>query len=252
MKRSTFFGLLGKSAAIAPVIKRGQAPGGYKPPIFEPVAGPAFAPRAQVGAEYLVNQNPDQSELIFRALNIKGALPKHIEPKFDLALQVEDWTRPEFWWLKRGQTATIGDSVAAVAAQQGFVDISFAPNRMAIIDSMIIANTAAVAQNFRIGVGTPVAAGTIVPKEVRDDRCGAAGTGSANQVSAVITSGTNAAPVVGLNDIVVATTAGQTLTLPINYVMTGRVNLHVVSLALNAQFAAWFLMRERELLQTET
>lgn len=71
--------------------------------------------RTPVGLN-LIGQ-PELSELVMRALALKGDLPQLCDPVYGLSLQADDWTLPEYQYLRRMGRWQAGEGTAAVAAQ---------------------------------------------------------------------------------------------------------------------------------------
>jgi hypothetical protein len=234
-----------------PVLKKQPQGTGAFHHIFEAISGPAAAPKTPEGIAYLVNQNPDQSEVIFRALNLKGELPRLIDPRFNGSIQMEDYTKPEYWWLRRGVLMQAGADQAAVAAQQSFV--SWTPlqtTRLYVIERVRIYSVTANAGGV-IGLGAAVAGGANQTNSNRDDRIAGTTADFTKGSGAVVVAGTSAAPVSPPGAIPFRLAPGAALDFG-PYVITGRSVLSVLLSNVNIQLCVSFEWRERELLPSET
>jgi hypothetical protein len=239
-------GLIKFGGKRQPVLRKQPQGAGAFHHIFEAVAGPSAAPKTAENLAYLVNQSPDLSESVFRAFNLKGELPRYFDPRFGLGATLEDFTRPEFWWLRRGYLMSAGADVASVAAQQSFVSLTGAPNRLTIVEQLRIDSATANAAVV-VGLGGAVAAGAASSADLRDDRTGPL---TSTISGASIVSGTSAAPVIPGFTFPVRVGPGQTAVLG-PFILSGVANLNVICSNVNISLCVSFHWRERELLPTE-
>jgi len=241
MARRSLFGILKPGNAAVdrvPVKQRG--------PLFPgAAAGPAAAPDTSTHLAFLQVGQQDLSETMFRALRIKGQLPKLIDPRFNVSIQGEDFTKPEYWWLRRGILGYVGDFVGAVAGQFSFIDLSIAQRRLSVIESIVLTNRNGAAASYRFGFGAAVAVGGTNGNQPRDDRT------AGRAITTLMTSGTNAAPLLGPNDFFISLAPGTSIVIPGPYIMTGIQNFHCIMMVVNQELMCHFNLRERELYPEE-
>jgi hypothetical protein len=212
-----------------------------------------MAPRREVGlphfgpvGQLLVGQ-PDLGEQLFRSLDLKGDLPQQLDPTFASSLTVEDLTRPEFWWLRRGRLFSSGAFIAAVAGQQSFA--SLAPINtpgLAIVERVYVGSNGGPAVSL-CGLGPAVAAGTVQQVNVNDDRNGLV----AQPSLLALTTGTSAAPTPPNNGISFVTPSAATVVLEGPWILTGNQNLVVLHITPNIPLTVGFKWRERAIQNNE-
>lgn len=191
---------------------------------------------------------PDLSELTFRALQLKGALPAHLDRQIQLGLTVEDFTRPEFWWLRRGQLGYWPVNLPAVAGQLGTATIQGASGVLAVVERVIISNPAAAARSFLVGLSTALPGAGGVGQGLSRDTRSPSGTNCAvlGQAKAF------AAPVTPTGNWLLTIQAGDTIILEPNAVLSGTGAFYTVqALTVNEVLACQLEWRERVQLSSE-
>lgn len=196
--------------------------------------------------ELNVNQ-PDYASQVAKANGLQGSIPGHIDPTYNVGITLDDYTAPEYFWLRRGLLGMWGGIQAAVAAQAGWVGIQSAPNVLTVVDTLIVTNPTAAAQVVLYGLTTVTpSAGAYFPCPVRDVRGGTAS--QCATTGGVRASVANTAP--GTPGRVVVP-ANSSLVVPVEFVLTGANFFSAQCQTLNADFSATIYFRERALLLSE-
>lgn len=176
---------------------------------------------------WMFNGQPALSEQAQRALELKGDLPlRLVDPRLQLSLNVDDWTSFEYLWCRRKMAFSQTASIGAVAAQ--FPQIAlFGPTTrttLAFVKRLTFMNLNGAAQpiNFGLNFAGAGGVGAGVQAFVQDDRArnsrSACTIGQGNAAAQLITTAN-----CGLRSIVLA--AGAVLSLDVNYVLTGQLNV---------------------------
>lgn len=205
---------------------------------------------------------PNYSELLMRALRLRGDLPRALLPVYSVGFQMADFDREEFSWLRRSIIYDGGVGVPAVAAQvpiavlasrQGVA--SSGRNVLCVCDEIIISNPNAAALDVYWGV---ILTGTLIADPTantyrRDDRGPTQLTASYYATS----SGNNAANPLAASNAQAELGVAATLCVKGPWVLTNRDTgafrsaLVVSGGDLNTQLRVAFKWREREVLDTE-
>lgn len=112
----------------------------------------------------------DLADLVFRALQLKGALPGELDRRFQLGITVDDWTAMEFRWLKRASTWDAVGVAAAVAAQLPWVQLVGVANRLTVIEKLRLNNNSGAAMTLQVGIsGTLLGGGASTATAFPDD-----------------------------------------------------------------------------------
>jgi hypothetical protein len=208
---------------------------------------------------------PELSEQVMRALDLKGDLPQLLEAGYQSVILTEDLTSPEFNWLRRKVRLSQGTTVAAVGGQ--FSQAAFAPTAgaartLAVVEKLIITNTqAAAVQNYLIDSQPNINIGAApnVPKSALDDRAI-----PFNQLQPTpsfgLVSATAAAAITGTGAMFLSIPASTTLVLPLDWVFTARTVLStpapslllVQAQAVNTALTFAVVWRERPMTSSET
>lgn len=205
--------------------------------------------------QYLIGQ-PTVAEQVMRALGLKGDLPQRVDGLFALGLTVDDFTRPEYAWLRRESLYEQGANIAAVAAQFSNAYLTITGQRaLAVVEQIIIVNLdAAATRNFRFAVRSVTAFPYAVTGtgSSRDDRA----TGPANSI-ARFGSGTSAARQVNGGPFVSVPSLG-TLIVPVSIILTGATDntgaqgaLCVETDIVNVPCMIGWIWRERSIMDSE-
>lgn len=192
---------------------------------------------------------PDVPDQVFRALQLKGALPGELDRRIQLGMNVEDFTRPEFLWLRRGSYGYGGVNQNALAANFGWATITGGVGRVATVELIQIVNRNAVAAEFQVGWvnGAPSAGGVAFPGVNRDDRGGTGAT-----LGAILQGARNAAIAnPPINPILISVPAGGSYDLDQPWMLTGAAILAVVGFVVNSTVCVNFFWRERTQLTSE-
>lgn len=209
--------------------------------------------RAHRDAPGLLDQNQqDLATQVSAALFTQGRVPGKIDPRFQLTLAVEDFTLPEFYYLRRGKLLGVGFSLAAVAGQLGFVYLQGAAGLLTTVTRVEIFNRNAALQSVAIGFQTaaPAAGGAGVRGQNRDSRNG---FGSGIPTQTLINGGNNAAPTVPTIYARALIGAGQLWASSEPWVLTGTGAFltFVNDLTVNQTLDVQLYWRERTILESE-
>lgn len=204
-------------------------------------------PVLERGLAYLKVGTPDFGQMVQRILRIKGTVPDLTDPRYNLGFTIEDATRPEFWWSRKGVRGAGGVNVLAVAAQQSFVSFTVAQRKLVIIESIRIGVTAAT--GVTAGFGALPAAGTTTVPMGADDRVFSPSFSPGSSLSVV--GGTSAAPTAILNPQWYNLFANQSMDLLCPIILTGLINYNIILSTANLSLTMAYTFRERELYPEE-
>ena len=199
---------------------------------------------------YMLVGQPELSEQTMRALELKADLPQYVEAKYQLGVTVQDWTLPEYWWLRRGRTYRSGGVTGPVAAQLSYQTLNLVSGplpgtQMAIVDSVLISNTTAAAGQYQAYLATPAVLGGLINAQQADDRQVGPPAFEVRGNSAV------AAPVSLASQVNVFIPAGSTFKLDGPWILTGNAMLVVLCLTVNTSVAVTIQWKERAMLTSE-
>jgi hypothetical protein len=200
------------------------------------------------GLAYLKIGTPDFGQMVQRGLRIKGLVPDTTDPRYNLGITVEDFTRPEFWWLRRGIWGAAGGNQGAVAGQQSFITLALPQRKLVVIEQIQISTV--IDTGFVVGFGPVAGGGGVVTANGADDRA-LNSTGNPG-TALLIVQGTAAAPTVPAGANFYNAFAKVPIFVNTPIVMTG--NSLNFNLILNTALAAltWSIRwRERELYPEE-
>jgi hypothetical protein len=201
----------------------------------------------------LDNNQQDYATQLNKALALQVRPPGHVEATVGLGIQLDDWTRPEFQFLRRSNLYSIRAQQPAVAGQfavaQMFANV---PNTIIVLEAMLLSNNNALAQSISWGWGGFDGGVTQTP-DPRDSR-NFGNPGSANVT--INTAAAPAAPQPAAGFIQLAGNGNQVIDL--NYVICNPTKNFVTSplfkvraLEVNVTLSVTFFYRERVMLQTE-
>lgn len=212
----------------------------------------------------LAVRQPSQSERVMRALDIKGDLPGYLDPRFQLGLNVDDFTKAEYLYLQR--RLLVGSSVSSVAVAAQFSHVGFGyqfalgtgEQRLTVLTGFWIVNTTAGALGYIGGLANTdcSALGSGVPDPL-DSRFQRNGVNTRPRVQAL--SGSN--PTLRLSaNMFWHVPAASTLFVPVDAVVTSAATGYgtsqggiflVAGALVNQPVSCTFLYQEREALQSE-
>lgn len=193
-----------------------------------------------------VNQ-PDYPAQIAKAFGVQGSLPGQLDYRVGVGIQLDDFTAPEFWWLRRGLLGIWGGNQAAVAAQFGWVGIQGAPGILTTVEQIVLTNPNAAALQYLVGITTVTpSAGAYFPCGVRDVR-----GGTSSQCATLGGARAAAALTPPAQAFLVSVPANSSVVLDTPFVLTGATFLSAQAQTLNVIAQATFLFRERTQLQQE-
>lgn len=203
--------------------------------------------------------------MLLRALNTKGNTPADVQASFSPGLTIDDFTLPEYHFLRRMIRFSHSSDVTAVAAQFGH--IVFGSNNpgqrtLCVLEKMIIVNTSAATLAFRYGMHLktlgvsptgPTSPGPLDDRSFRPDGTNIPFSAfSASQFSnAAQQLPTTDFPQVVLptNTFFVVDNIGAILTSRV--VSGGEIHWYVQAGTVNTGYSASFYWRERAILPSE-
>jgi len=124
---------------------------------------------------YLLLGQNELSEQLMRALELKGDLPRRIDPRYQVGINALDLTTVEFNWLRRTRQYFFTANQAAVAANIVRIFGQLNPvapesSALVVIEGFYLNNFTAAALTYRVGISTSLALlGAGVPG-IRDTR----------------------------------------------------------------------------------
>jgi hypothetical protein len=190
-----------------------------------------------------VNQQ-DYPTQLNKAMQLQVRPPGRIDPRVSVGVQLDDYTMPEFWWLRRGIRGYAGDARAANAGQFNFFAIQCLPGSLLVIEKLIVG--CQITSFVKIGLQTaqPAAAAATAgtPLDAR-----AFGQGGAARW--VLSS--NAAVTGPTIPTSILCAANALVTVEPGAVLTGGNWFSVISTAVNIDLAVTVIYRERRLLPSE-
>lgn len=198
----------------------------------------------------LDNNQQDYATQVLRAMQLQHRSPTHLDAQIGLGIQVDDYTRPEFWTLRKGSLWQSWAQAGPVAAQYSYVNFQGAPGTLAVIESLIITNISGAAFAVQMGMALQDA-GAVVPSTPRDDR------GWATSSACNVEQGTAAAPINPIGGLLYVPNNTSTV-IPVEIVVTSATKgaspfavFKVVSTAVNVRLDVTMQWRERALLPSE-
>lgn len=207
---------------------------------------------------HLLLGQPELTEQLMRALDIKGDAPRLIEGTYSGQVIAENLTRPEFDYLRRTNRFARGRRVAPVAAQFSQIAFgyptTFTGRALVLLDTVVIQNNNAAAVltvNFGFGPVGAITPDAAFPGLASDDRLLVA------QSLACIGVGANAAsPLPTTAEVTLPASTVLVLNLP--FILTNnrpaaltQQPFYIVGGATNIGFGANFYWRERVILSSE-
>jgi len=194
----------------------------------------------------------DYATQLNRALQLQRNPPSVVDPRVKLTLQLDDFTRPEFQYLRRTNLFEAAGGRLAVAGQRAYIQLIPAVGILTVVSEIKLYNPNPGAQVLDVGMALSNAATVPIPTSTRDDRI------PQFQSAGAVSSGSNAAPIAPVGQLVVIPANG-TLTIPCDYVFSGGKGalagpfrcLAVVDRAVNQNINVGFTWSERFLLPSE-
>jgi hypothetical protein len=118
----------------------------------------------------LDNNQQDYATQLNKALGLQVRPPGHIDPRISMGIQVDDFTRPEFNYLRRLSLMSVAVQTAAVAAQFPVVQVVCnAARSVVVLERMLVINGNAGGISVSWGWGGFDGGVTVTP-ESRDSR----------------------------------------------------------------------------------
>lgn len=204
---------------------------------------------------WMIQSQPELSEQAQRALDLKGQLPlQYVDPTLSLSIQADDYTRPEYWYLRRGNL--VGYRMFA-AANAGFPSVGQFGNiqrgSISVVEKIIVSNGTVAAIAFNIYLAATAIAGFPSGGFARDDRMkntfGAALGAGLCVSGAFSNAAAPVAPAGGVLSVVVPATSSLVLEVP--YVLNGNLFWTIATQLVNGALDCTVLCRERSGLTSE-
>lgn len=198
----------------------------------------------------LDNNQQSYVSMVARALGIQNRIPGHLDPKEQIGFTLDDFTRPEFAYLRRMALWSMAVEQNAVALQSGYVEIVPVPGTLILVERIVVANVTAAAIAYRFGMALGQGAGTVAVTAVRDTRY------FPGQPVTQVRFGTTAAPISPVSGYVILP-AGSSQELVINAVVGSSVGgpppltFKVINTAVNTACTVTLHGYERPLLPSE-
>jgi hypothetical protein len=116
-----------------------------------------------------------QSELgeqTMRALELKGDLPQLVDPRYQLGINVDDWTLPEYRWLRRQLRCVYPmDSIAGAGTNVIQWRLpSGGPRALVVLERMLLTNSTAAVHDYQFYFTTTSVASFVSGAMAVDDR----------------------------------------------------------------------------------
>ena len=89
-----------------------------------------------------------------RALELKGDLPQLVDPRYQLGINVSDWTEIEYRWLRRERAYQVAGNLVALAANFGKIVMQVAVTNamLSVFDEIQLSNPSAATVTYRYGL----------------------------------------------------------------------------------------------------
>jgi hypothetical protein len=181
-----------------------------------------------------------------KALGLQVRPPGHIDPRVSVGVQLDDYTSPEYWWLRRGIRGYAGDARGATAAQYAFFAIQCLPGSVLVVEKLVISKDAA-AEYLIVGLqAAQPAAAAATAGTPTDSR--AFGQGGAARW---VLSSSVAVPTGPVIPTRIYCGAAQSVVLDTPFILTNGFWLSVICQAVNTSLGVTAFYRERRLLPSE-
>lgn len=207
--------------------------------------------RTDLGAGALKSNQPELADLVFRSLDLKGQLPLELIREYQLQLQVEDFTRPEFYRARRRAWWGAGLNLTASVGNFNVWQL-LAPTSsevLGVVERVLISPTAT--ETFYVGIAAPTGTGTIRTVRSLDSRNGV----GALTATCTFQSDQVAAAPLGAGAMVVRVGANDTLEIAGPWILgpaaAGTAALIVSGASPNTHSACSFIWSERHATQAE-
>jgi hypothetical protein len=195
----------------------------------------------------LLEQNQqDYATQIAKALGLQGKIPGQVDPEIQIGITLDDFTKPEFQFLRRRNLWQGRGVRVATPANLNYVCLPGVPGTLTVVTKITIVNSNAAAGGSSIGLATANAVMTLGGTAPRDTRL-------VGGVPACIPyTGTAVGPTIPVGRAV-TTPAGGTTVVECEYVLGANPGtvLTVVDTVVNQQIDVSFEWSERPLLPTE-
>lgn len=212
--------------------------------------GTAFGPPV-VAVPGLLDQNQQAyAQQIAKAMAVQNTVPAKLDPLISVGIQLEDYSAPEFWWLRRAPLCVGGAAAGPIAAEKPWVQLEAAPGMLLVVEQIVVTNTSGGAHSVDIGLAIGEGGGSVATTQLRDSRY------FPGQPVSTTRAGTSLVPIVPTG-FIVALPNNSTTIIPVAFVLGSVVGgppplaLKVLGRAINTSMSVTFVLRERPLLPSE-
>lgn len=204
------------------------------------------------GMPSILDQNQqDYSTQVSKALSLTQRTPGHLDPRIQLGVTVDDFTQPEFWYLRKGELGSLFVPASAVAAQVCYAQLQPAAGKLVVVTAFTVVNYGVLFTVCNYGFAIGEGGGTVASGLPRDDR------NLPGQLGSTVRYGATAAPIIP-NGGQVLVGVNQSIRTECEFVMTSPTKLaspfnvfKVLGSQLNQRLDITIEWRERALLPTE-
>jgi len=203
----------------------------------------------------------EYSEALMRILSLKGDLPQYLDPRYNVAFQVDDYSRPEWAWNRCQSRWSVGGT--GVAGAGVFSIFAFFGQSvqgrgvMAIVDTILVSNPSAATISVNFGLTLAGFGGVAATRfgQLLDDR-----QFQATQSAYAAGTGQNAASPAPAQAFLFSIPAGGNLQLPVtplvltnvpNAAGTFNSGFVIVPTVVNTGMQVGMVWRERALSDSE-
>lgn len=199
-----------------------------------------------VGAPTAVDVNQqDYSTQATAALGLQARVPGQLQRHIGMGVTLDDWTRPEFWWLRRGIRGYAGSSRAGFAGERTFFALQCLPGSLLVVERVYLMSPV-TAQYVSWGIQAAQPAAAAATSGVAIDSRATTQGGAARWVL----SG-NAAPTPPTVPARSWLPIGQLIVIEPDAVVSGGNWFSVVADAVNLEIVVTVIYRERPILPSE-
>jgi len=202
----------------------------------------------------VLDQNQqDYASQLAKALGLQARIPGHLDPRIQVGLTLDDFTRPEFWNIRRGKMWQGHVALGAGVGFKAFAQLQGSAGTLCVVQRITISNLSAAVQTYQWGLSRWNATVTTTPgANSRDDRAGL----SINNPACILTGGnTTAAPFQPKGQVQVGIGASEVIDC--DMILTGKIAVvdalafSVACVTANVPLDVSFEWRERAILPSE-
>jgi len=200
---------------------------------------------------YLLLGTPELSEQVFRVLQLKGDLPQLLDPRYQLGITVEDFTRAEYAYLRRTKLMTYRLSIAAGVGFPSIGQLTFPGPTipyLGIVEQIVFNNPGVAAASYQVYFAAATVIASTSGGTERDDRVAdpaliANPFGCGGFLAGVINTVAQTPPAAGALAVTVGPTSSFVLDVP--WVIAENAAFTVATVANNTALDVSLIVRER-------